>query len=149
MTWLTVLVTLATEDAGPRLAGWRQPAAGAVARGGLRRSGWARLAAGCPWLLPRPWVALLTVPVTLLTCRSRCPRPGDAARGRGGELVAGWPLLPVAAGSARGRGRLAGWRRLRRRWAGPDRPATSWAAPPRAASNWAGTSRTTAAERAG
>jgi hypothetical protein len=101
--WLTVLVAPARVDAGAVAAGWLAGwlPAGCVAAGcapagwdavGCEAAGWV-WAAG-PWLLPRLWVALLTVPVTPLTAPAR-----PLVAGGGGEL-AGWLAGCAALGCA-------------------------------------------------
>ena len=118
--WLTGLVTLATADAGAVAAGWLVAwlPAGCVAAGwaaadcapaGWDAAGW--VWADGPWLLPRPWVALLTVPVTPLTAPARPLVAG------GGEPAA-WPApLAVADGCAGAAGWLARLRGARLRGA--------------------------------
>jgi hypothetical protein len=104
-TWLTVLVTLATGDVAAA-AGWLEcsgwpvpwPPVGCAAAGWLA-AGW--LCGADPWLLPRPWVTLLTVPATLLTA------PATPLGAGGGELVAWLALLVLAAGG--GAAGLAGF----------------------------------------
>ncbi len=134
--WLTVLVTPATVDAGAVAAGWLAAwlPAGCVAAGcapvGCAPAGWDAVgweAAGWVWadgvwrLLPRPWVALLTVPVTPLTAPAR---PLVAA---GGELAARFPAGCVAACGCVGA--EADWAEpgcVAAGWAGPDGGGLGW-----------------------
>ena len=135
-------VTLATADAGAVAAVWLAAwlPAGCVAAGwaaadcaaaGWDAAGW--VWADGPWLLPRPWVALLTVPVTPLTAPARPLVAG------GGEPAA-WPApLAVADGCAGASpGRRPGWPAARcsaarcsagrgAGWAGAGWDAAGWA----------------------
>ena len=136
---LTGLVTLATADAGAVAAGWLVAwlPAGCVAAGwaaadcapaGWDAAGW--VWADGPWLLPRPWVALLTVPVTPLTAPARPLVAG------GGEPAA-WPApLAVADGCAGAAGWLAGCAVLG--WAALGWAGAVWAGAGWDAAGWAG-----------
>jgi len=140
--WLTVLVTPATVDAGAVAAGWLAAwlPAGCVAAG-CAPAGWDAVgceAAGWVWadgvwrLLPRPWVALLTVPVTPLTAPARPVAAG------GGELAA-WPAplaLAVAGGCAGAAGGLAGCAALG--CPAPVCDVLGWAGAVWAGAGWAG-----------
>ena len=134
--WLTVLVTPATADAGAVAPGWLAawlPAGGAAAGwvavgcvpAGWDAAGW--VWADEPWLLPRLWVALLTVPVTPLTAPARPLLAG------GGGLAA-WPApLAVAGGCAGAFAGAAGWLTgcVALGWAEAD-----WAEPGCVAAGW-------------
>ncbi len=141
-----MLVTLATGDAGLVAAGWLAAwlPAGCAAAGwdaaGWDAAGWDAAGwvwADGPWLLPRPWVALLTVPVTLLTAPARplVAGGGELAAWLAGCAVLGWTgAVWVGAGWTGAVWVGAGWTEagcdelacVEADWAEPDGGGLAW-----------------------